>query len=154
MHTRNRGRARRPLLTLLIFSTVLAAGFGTMLLSILEQVTPQIGDIVVFAANTSRAEPSGIRIAVHRPGQSGCVLDLDTIRRTGGSLVVEARLMRPISGFRVHWAGERTGAETEDCGASADMVLGRGDLTSLSMEAGSYGPGYRRNSMIASTAAD
>jgi hypothetical protein len=52
---------------------------------------------------------SPILIAVSRPGQYGCILNLDTLHRTGGSLIVEARLAHPAPAFRLHWAGGSCG---------------------------------------------
>nr|WP_294503810.1 hypothetical protein [uncultured Rhodopila sp.] len=135
-------------------AAVISAACMAALLSALGPPTPQVGDIVVFAPAASRGEDNNLRIAVHRPGQPGCVLDLDTIRQTGGSLVVEARLWRPIPGFRLHWAGERTATESDDCGANADLLVSKSDLGSLAIAAGGYGIDPQRPSMIASAMAD
>nr|WP_294518032.1 hypothetical protein [uncultured Rhodopila sp.] len=143
-----------PSAVVFISAAVLSAGLTLTLLSCLGQAIPQVGDIVVFAPANTRDDDSKIRIAVHRPGQPGCVLDLGTIRQTGGSLVVEARLSRPIPGFRLHWAGERTSVENDDCGSSADLFVGKGDLGSLVTAAGGYGLNSQHPSMIASAMAE
>jgi len=154
MNTRNRKAQRGRPAVLFASAAVLSAGLTATLTSSLSQVTPKVGDIVAFASGDLPGDETKIRIAVHRPGQSGCVLDLDTIRQTGGSLVVEARLLRPVPGFRLHWAGERTSSESDNCGNSADLFVGKGDLGSIAAAAGGYGLSFHHFSMIASTAAD
>jgi len=115
---------------------VLAAGIVATLLPNLTRAAPKVGDIVVFSPADDRGASDAARIAVRRTGLPGCVLDLDAIRRTGGSLVVEARLTRPIPAFRLHWAGLRTSVASDDCGNSADMIIEETDLTNLAFAAG------------------
>ncbi len=94
-----------------------------------HQALPEVGDILVFAPGDPPGDASTIRIAVHRPGQTGCVLDLDTIRQTGGSLVVEARVMQarprisPALGWRADQQREATTAATAPI-----CFVGTGDL--------------------------
>jgi hypothetical protein len=154
MKTKNRNARGGWPAILAAGTSILSAGLTMALASSLRQPAPVVGDILIFAPGEPYGDESKMRIAVHRPGQSGCVLDLDTIRRTGGSLVVEARVLRPIPGFRLHWAGERTSAESDDCGNSADVFLGKGDLSSLANEAGVYGLDPQHPSMIATAIAD
>ncbi|HVY13764.1 MAG TPA: hypothetical protein VHB27_00950 [Rhodopila sp.] len=99
-----------------------------------------VGDIITFepdpgAITTVSTLPSG-RIAAHRPDQYGCILDLDTLRRFGGSLVTEARLASEGQSYRLHWAGERTAPDSGDCGSSADLILSRRDLNRLAAAGG------------------
>jgi hypothetical protein len=108
-------------------------------------LTPNIGDIVSYAP--SRDDPrvaDGARLIVHRMGQFGCVLDLDILRRSGGSLVVEAQLVDAPGKFRVHWAGERTSADAGNCGEQADLILDRRMLDLLALSAAGYGVGQKR----------
>ncbi len=91
-----------------------------------------VGDIIAFEPapgpiGTGAVLPSG-RIAVHRPNQFGCILDLNTLRRYGGSLVTEARLASEGESYRMHWAGERTAPNSGDCGPNADLIVERSDL--------------------------
>jgi hypothetical protein len=87
---------------------------------------------------------SPILIAVSRPGQYGCILNLDTLHRTGGSLIVEARLAHPAPAFRLHWAGGRTSSDGGDCGHDADMIIQSDDLESLVHAASGYAIGSWR----------
>jgi hypothetical protein len=126
---------------------VLAAGIAAAALPELMRVPPKVGDIVVFSPARPIGDP-GVRIVVGRPGGTWCVLDLAVMGRTGGSLIVEAWLPRPVSGFRLHWAGAHTSDGITDCGSSADMIVADIDLTSLvTANAAASRPG----SMIAST---
>jgi len=116
---------------------VSAAGFvtGAAALSLTVTDPPRIGDIIAFEATPKVTPGSGQRIVVHRPGAFGCVLDLATIRQTGGSLVIEAQMAPEGSSYRLHWAGERTTADSGNCGASADLIVGWRDLEVLEAEA-------------------
>lgn len=153
MNTRNRKAQYSRSAVIFAGTAILSAGLTMTLASSLTQAPPEVGDIVVFAPGAPHGDGSTMRIAVHRPGQTACVLDLDAIRQTGGSLVVEARVFRPVPGFRLHWAGERTSTEGNDCGDSADLFLGKGDLGSLATAAGGYGLSFQRTSVLASAIA-
>lgn len=135
-------------------AAILSAGLTLTLASSFQQTTPEVGDIVVFPPGDPSGDDPKIRIAVHRPGQSGCVFDLGVIGQNGGSLVVEARVLRPIPGFRLHWAGQRTSTGSDDCGHSADVFLGKGDLGSIAIAAGGFGLIPQRSSIIATGAVD
>jgi hypothetical protein len=154
MNTRKRNARRGRSAVPFAAAAVLSAGLTLTLASSVHPRTPKVGDFLVFAAGDPRGDDGNIRIAVHRSGQSGCVLDLGTIRQTGGSLVVEARVLRPVPGFRLHWAGERTSSAGDDCGNSADLFLGNGDLGSLATAAGGYGLSVQRPSLVTSAVPD
>nr|WP_294548934.1 hypothetical protein [uncultured Rhodopila sp.] len=155
MKTRNRKARRGWRPALFACAAALAAGLTLTLASTRDGAMPKVGDIVVFAPGDPHGDDGNIRIAVHRPGLPGCVLDLDAIRQTGGSLVVEARVLRPVPGFRLHWAGERTSNSAGgDCGNSADLFLGKGDLGSLATAAGGYGLSFDRSARLETTIAD
>lgn len=109
--------------------------------------TISVGDIITFEPDPGPISSGSMmadgRIAAHRFGTFGCILDLDTLRRHGGSLVMEARLASEGQSFRVHWAGERTAADSGDCGPSADVILDRNDLTRLAAAAGGAAGGIQ-----------
>ena len=57
--------------------------------------------------------------------------------------------MRPVPGFRLHWAGARTSDPDGDCGSNADLFVDRSDLANLATAAGGYGLDVRHSPMIA-----
>jgi hypothetical protein len=120
-----------------------AAGVVTLVSSAVRD-SAKVGDIIAFEPSNDALPDTEARLVVHRPDQFGCVLDLAAIRHGGGSLVIEARLSGEGRRFRLHWAGERTTADSGDCGRSADLIVDRGDLDSLAMAAGGYGVGRKR----------
>ena len=67
-----------------------------------------------------RAHRRGHRLLVRRQDQFGCVLDLNVLRQSGGSLIVEIRPGNGASDFRVHWAGARTSDDPGNCGNDTD----------------------------------
>jgi hypothetical protein len=123
------------------------AGLGSALLALtavhaiaaMTTMTPHVGDIVSFIPSANQRIEDGVRLIAHRPDQFGCVLDLGILRQTGGSLIVESEVDKAIGSFRVHWAGERTTADTGNCGSSADLILDRLELDILALGAGGYG---------------
>jgi hypothetical protein len=121
---------------------VLVAGFAAGMIPGAGRVAPAVGDIIVFRTNDASFREPDARIAVHRPNQYGCILNLNTLHRTGGSLIVEAQLADPAPAFRLHWAGERTSTDSGDCGHSADVIVDPVDLRNLANAAG--GRGARR----------
>jgi hypothetical protein len=109
-----------------------------------SHATPRIGDMVSFIASPQQQADGGTRVAAHRPDQFGCALDLNTLRHSGGSVVVESEINLAPGSFRVHWAGERTTAGTGNCGANADLILNTHELDILASAAGGYGAGPAR----------
>lgn len=101
-----------------------------------SHAAPRVGDMMSFAASQEAPTDPGVRLMVSRPDRLGCVLDLDVIRRAGGSLVVEGKTVASDSSFLVHWAGERTTADAGDCGSNTDLVVDAGALDTLAMAAG------------------
>ena len=150
MNPGNRNTHRGRPAVLFAVAAILSAGLTATLASSLNQAMPKVGDILVFAPDDPPGDASSTRISVHRPGRTGCVLDLATIRQTGGSFVVDARVVRPVPGFRLHWAGERTGSASDDCGDNADLFVGTGDLGFLATAAGGFGLSSQHSSTIAS----
>jgi hypothetical protein len=143
----------RPVLTSnknpvrLLLPVVIGAGCMMAMLSAVGAIaeyahpTPHLGDIVSFAA--FRNEPAGeaTRLMVHRENQFDCVLDLNILHQSGGSLVVESQVNEAAQSFRVHWAGERTTADGRNCGDKADLIIDVRDLDVLALSAGGYGLG-------------
>jgi hypothetical protein len=128
------------------------AGLGCMLLTLsavnaiaaMTHMHPDIGDIVSFTASTEQTVGDGTRLIVHRTDQFGCILDLSSLRRSGGSLVVESQINETAGSFRVHWAWERTSADNANCGAQADLILDEQELNKLAFSAGGYGAGIKQ----------
>jgi hypothetical protein len=67
------------------------------------------------------------------------MLDLATMQKSGGSLVLERRGSEPDRLYRAHWSGLRTSQDAEDCGSQADLVLSRTDIDTLATAAGGFG---------------
>jgi hypothetical protein len=112
----------------------------------MAHINPHIGDIVSFAPSDGApsadqpVEPA-VRLIVHRPNQFGCILDLNVLRRSGGSVVVESQVTEAVGSFRVHWAGTRTSADNANCGTDTDLILDGQELNILAVGAGGYGAG-------------
>ena len=105
----------------------------------MTDLTTYIGEIVSFIPSTNPPVQDGVRLIVHRRDQFGCILDLDVLRRSGGSLIVEGQVSEAVERYEVHWAGERTAADTGNCGKSADLILDGEQLDILATGAGGYG---------------
>jgi hypothetical protein len=135
-------RALGPMIAMA--SGALVGAFALNAIVKLATTTPHVGDIVAFSASTAAPFDDGTRLLVHRQDQYGCVLDLNVLRRAGGSLIVETQPDAGASGFRVHWAGARTSDDPANCGSDADLIVGRLDLDVLSLSAGGYGIGQKQ----------
>jgi hypothetical protein len=120
----------------------------------LAHSTARVGDIIAFEPSAEPGPETETRLPVDRPDRPGCVLDLNTIRRTGGSLIVEARLADSGRRFLLHWAGARTSADSSDCGHSADLIADRSDMDILALAAGGYGVGRKKAPVFAGTLAN
>jgi hypothetical protein len=144
MRTSNKKTARTLGPAIIATTAVVTAALALNILARLAQTTPHVGDIVAFPASTIRSYDDGTRLLVHRQDQFGCVLDLNVLRRSGGSLVLETRFGGEISSFRAHWAGARTSDDPGNCGSDAELVLDRLDLDALALAARGYGihPAY------------
>ncbi len=105
---------------------------------------PAVGDIVEFDPNGYLPLDVHTQIAATRPGAGGCILDLGSIHRTGGSLVVEQRYLGVGNNrYRVHWAGQQSAEGSADCGREADLTLDDTNLDLLAMAAGGWGVGHK-----------
>jgi hypothetical protein len=139
MRTINNKTARSLRPTIAAATGMLVVALALDVMVRLAHTTPQLGDIVAFAPSASAPADDGARLLVHRQDQFGCVLDLNVLRRSGGSMVLETQLSVQGNNFRVHWAGTRTSDDPGNCGSDADLILDRLDLEILSLAAGGYG---------------
>ena len=125
--------------------TVIAITAGILLMSgmlwLVDSLGPQTGDIIAFPAtripSVSTASFTASR-AIAPDGMS-CILDVQTIQKFGGSLVVESRQFEPSRIYQVHWAGTRTSGGRDDCGSSADLLLNSNQISVLIFAAGGTG---------------
>ena len=131
-------------------AAVCMLGTVTTVKAITELTHPavHVGDIIAFTAPSSEPAAYNSRLIVHRQDQFGCVLDLNLLRRSGGSLIVESQFGTGKN-FMVHWAGKRTTADTASCGERADLIVDAGDLDILALAAGGYGVGRKRTPFAA-----
>ena len=144
MRTRH-NRTGRVLFPALLGATAAIAAAGVVnLMSAAAMANAKVGDIIAFEPSHDMPSDVETRIVVHRPDQFGCVLDLNTIRLAGGSLVIEAQLSSEGNSFRLHWAGERTASDGGDCGQSADLIVDHADLDNLVLAAGGFGIARRQ----------
>ncbi len=125
-------------------SGVLAGAIMWNVIVTLAHPAPQVGDIVAFIPSAATPADDGTRLIVHRQDQSGCVLDLNVLRQSGGSLLIENQTAASPPSFNAHWAGARTSADAADCGPQADLIVDRLDLAILSFSAGGYATTPRR----------
>ena len=138
---KNRQTAKRiPNAVLLASVTLLAAASGmTGMARRAAFPGPKLGDIIAFDPARPFPFETGLRLIAGQAAQKNCVLDLDTIRRWGGSLVIEQRASAPDRLHRAHWAGPGTSEDTTDCGPAADLLLSAADVSTLAAAAGGFG---------------
>lgn len=125
----------------MVMAVVIAVGILLLgLLRLVDKRTPQPGDIIAFPAKrvSSLITPSFAAKRAIAPDSMSCILDVQTIQKSGGSLVVETSQLNPGT-FRVHWAGVRTSNNHDDCGRSADLVLNGNQIAVLIFAAGGIG---------------
>jgi len=154
IHRRRRAQLGRPrrqrvddelwtLLLTLIAGALLTLATGLCVFSELEQFGPSIGNIITFRAMPDATEWWHLEAKLtDHPGQT-CVLSPAVMGTTGGSLIIEARLLSSPPIYYVHWAGTHTGRGRTDCGASADIILSRSDLMRLADVAGGFNTNLR-----------
>ena len=104
-----------------------------------DRIGPAVGDIIAFPAESTgrNAVP---QLEVDRADGGKCVLELDALRKTGGSLVLEQRRPGLPRTYRAHWSGPRSTTTGQDCGTTADLNLHVDDVAALALSAGGYGP--------------
>jgi hypothetical protein len=135
-----------------------AAGAGCMMTLLITMnalagfthPAPRIGEMVAFTAAAEQPAEGGVRLTAQRPDQFGCDLDMNTLRHSGGSVVVENEVTRAPGSFRVHWAGEHTTVDIGNCGANADLIFDTHQLDVLAAAAGGYGAGPKRTLILLS----
>ena len=103
------------------------------------ELGPRVGDLVAFDPEHHAAFDSAARLTANRLQQTACVLDVATMQKSGGSLVLERRGSAPDRLYQAHWSGLRTSQDAEDCGGQADLVLSRSDIDILATAAGGFG---------------
>ena len=136
MPARDRERRQTPQILLLAIVTLLAALSGVASLARqAAELGPDVGDIVTFKPERASALDGGARLTVGRLRQTNCVLDVDLMKHSGGSLVIEQRGAVSDRFYHAHWAGPRTSEDASDCGAEADLVLTWADMTALAAAA-------------------
>lgn len=111
----------------------------------LQDATPRIGDIIAFTPSRQQAVDGGLRLIAQRLDQFGCILDLNILQHSGGSLVVESQVLEAKGMFRVHWAGGRTTADSGNCGEDADLILNAHEMDVLASAADAYDPLQKRD---------
>ena len=101
---------------------------------------PSVGDIVSFAHVRPAFSPR-VAFDVTRLGPAGgkatCRVDSRVMRKTGGSLVVEA--IQPTGAYVARWVGGATSAGARNCGESAELLLKATDVAALATSAGGFG---------------
>jgi hypothetical protein len=132
-------RALRP--AIVVTACALVAIIALHKITERMRASPRVGDILAFAPSAVAPNGDDTRLLVDRPDRFGCVLDLNVLRRTGGSLIVETEIGGDARHFRVHWAGGRTSGDTANCGGTADLIIDRSDLDILALTAGGFGVG-------------
>jgi hypothetical protein len=126
-----------------VIAVVIAMGIPltAALMRLVDRLGPQTGDIIAFPA-TRVPSASTVSFAVNHaiaPDSMSCILDVQTMQKSGGSLVVESTQFEPSRIFKVHWAGARTSNDRDDCGGSADLLLNNYQITALISAAGGKG---------------
>ena len=106
---------------------------------------PGVGDIVQFDPKGYMPLDIHTQVDATRADASGCVLDLEAIHRTGGSLIVEQRYPgdgNPALPGALGWPRGAPMAPPTAAG-DADLVLDDSNLDLLAMAAGGWGVGHK-----------
>ncbi len=101
---------------------------------------PAVGDEISFDTKAVMPGDMQSQTVLAREGDGECMLDLDTLHSTGGSLIIEARMPSNPASYQVHWAGKQSSSGQYNCGSSADLTLDESNLDVLAMAAGGWGP--------------
>jgi len=106
---------------------------------------PGVGDVVRFEPNASMPVDFSTQIDARRVNAADCLLDMDVIHRSGGSLIVEERLpgAADTPRYRVHWAGARSANGADNCGRQAELMLSDSNLDVLALAAGGWGAAHK-----------
>lgn len=101
---------------------------------------PGVGDMISFDPKAVMSDDLQSQTVIAHNGARDCMLALDTLHKTGGSLVVEARVPGNPPWYQVRWAGRQSSPDEYDCGTSAELTLDSANLDVLAMAAGGWGP--------------
>jgi hypothetical protein len=101
---------------------------------------PGVGDIISFDTMAKMPGDLDSQVVAAQSGGRECMLDLGTLHRDGGSLIVEARVPGNQPAYQVHWAGKQSSASQYNCGSSAELTVDATNLNLLAMAAGGWGP--------------
>ena len=101
---------------------------------------PGVGDMISFDPGAVMPDDLQPQTVLARNGERECMLDLNTLHKTGGSLVIETRVPGNPLRYQVHWAGRQSSRDQYDCGTSAELTLDSANLDMLAMAAGGWGP--------------
>lgn len=105
---------------------------------------PRVGDILDFAPGHKMTYDNPPQITAQRAGLPSCVLDISTMHRLGGSLVIEARSPLPNRIYTLQWAGRHTSIGPADCGGSAELRLTQDNLDALALAVGGFGISHQQ----------
>jgi hypothetical protein len=131
------------MLVLIVAATFLAAVTGMVgIVHLAGDFGPRVGDLVSFDRTNHAPFTSNARFTASRPKRAICMLDVATMQKFGGSLMVERRGSGPDRRYRAHWSGLRTSENADDCGKQADLVLSGTDIDALATAAGGFGVGH------------
>lgn len=124
------------LATLSVLATIITMSVVSML-RIVDHFRPRVGDILAFDSAKKVSPDSEPRITALATGSpsGSCVLDVAIMRKSDGSLIIEATRPGPIYIYRVHWAGGPTSDALTSCGVAANLLLSEVQITSLKMAA-------------------
>ena len=119
-------------------------GLSTYLAFRMDTLLPKVGDMIVFSpappdGNSWRLKVNAAAVKGRDAAAAPCLFDPNVIRAEGGSLVIEFVETASPPRFHLHWAGHHTATGENDCGSTADIVLGRHDLQLLANAAGGFG---------------
>jgi hypothetical protein len=134
----------------LVIGAILAlfAVAGTALVQQVQGLGPSVGDIVAFDAG--RPAPAELQQNVRAliddtndPAHSArpCVLALQTLVGSGGSIVVEAVDPNSPAPYRIHLAGGPVGSDHTACAANGSLLVSQDALLTLATAAGGIGTG-------------
>ncbi len=137
-HRRNTSPEARVLLVTALTVFVIGSAVAGIVRQTAE-LGPKLGDIITFDPADEGPDTDGTVLTATRPDGTDCTLDVTTIRRSGGSFILEQRDAGPDLPWRAHWAGARTGDGPADCGAQADVIISSMNVTFLAAAAGGFG---------------
>jgi hypothetical protein len=134
----------------LVIGTVLAlfAVAGTALVQQVQGLGPNVGDIVAFDGGRPAAAElhQDVRAFIDDMNDSThsakpCVLALQSLVGSGGSIVVEAVDPNSPAPYRIHLAGGLVSGDHTACAANGSLLISQEALVTLATAAGGIGTG-------------